>query len=125
MKNPDEIMAEYLLKGGKMLSKACPECKAPLFEYKGDTFCVVCREKAQEKPVEDEKKMDSVAVPAVAEQKAAADAYLETGSLAEELHSTIVSLCTRARTERRPEDCLLLMESIERGVDVLLRLTRP
>ena len=41
----DEIMAEYLLKGGKMLEKACPACGCPLFEYKKKTFCVVCAEK--------------------------------------------------------------------------------
>ncbi|MCK4269102.1 MAG: hypothetical protein KAW93_01335, partial [Methanogenium sp.] len=45
MKADDEIMAEYLLKGGKMLSKTCPECGAPLFEVKGETKCVVCAEK--------------------------------------------------------------------------------
>ena len=43
-KSPDEIMAEYLLKGGKMLAKTCPVCNCPLFEVKGETFCVVCRE---------------------------------------------------------------------------------
>ena len=41
----DEIMAEYLLKGGKMLEKTCPSCGCPLFEYKKKTFCVVCAEK--------------------------------------------------------------------------------
>ncbi len=44
MRKPDEIMAEYLLKGGKMLAKTCQNCGSPLFEYKGETFCVVCRE---------------------------------------------------------------------------------
>lgn len=42
-------MAEYLLKGGKMLSKPCPTCGSPMFTYKGKTFCVVCNEKEQEK----------------------------------------------------------------------------
>ena len=42
----DEIMAEYLLKGGKMLEKSCPACGCPLFEYKKKTFCVVCAEKS-------------------------------------------------------------------------------
>jgi UPF0148 protein len=125
MKNPDEIMAEYLLKGGKMLAKACPECEAPLFEYKGETFCVVCREKAQEKPAEDEKTTDSVVTRTVAARETALAGDRETGSVAEELRCAIVSLCERVRTERRPEDCLLLMESVERGVDALLRLTRP
>ncbi len=39
----DEVMAEYLLKGGKMLAKSCKVCGYPLFEYKGETQCVICR----------------------------------------------------------------------------------
>ena len=49
-KSPDDIMAEHLLKGGKMLSKACRACGSPLFEVKGETLCIVCREKGPEKP---------------------------------------------------------------------------
>jgi len=30
----DEVMAGYLLKGGKMLAKSCKVCGYPLFEYK-------------------------------------------------------------------------------------------
>jgi len=41
-KKEDEIMAEYLLKGGKMLEKTCRQCGCPQFEYKGKTLCVVC-----------------------------------------------------------------------------------
>ncbi len=44
MKTEDEIMASYLLKGGKMLSKTCSTCGCPLFEHKGETLCVVCKE---------------------------------------------------------------------------------
>ncbi|NMC90015.1 MAG: hypothetical protein GYA64_10435, partial [Methanomicrobiales archaeon] len=40
--NADEVMAEYLLKGGKMLAKSCKICGYPLFEYKGETQCVIC-----------------------------------------------------------------------------------
>jgi UPF0148 protein len=43
-RKPDDIMAECLLSGGKMLSKACKVCGSPLFEVKGETLCVVCRE---------------------------------------------------------------------------------
>ena len=39
-------MAEYLLKGGKMLEKSCKTCGCPLFEVKGKTLCVVCAENA-------------------------------------------------------------------------------
>jgi len=56
MRKPDEIMAEYLLKGGKMLAKTCQTCGSPLFEIKGDTFCVVCRE--TEPARKDEEKSD-------------------------------------------------------------------
>ncbi len=56
MRKPDEIMAEYLLKGGKMLAKTCQNCGSPLFEYKGETFCVVCRE--TESASKDEEKRD-------------------------------------------------------------------
>ncbi|MBN1165712.1 MAG: hypothetical protein JXA44_01125 [Methanospirillaceae archaeon] len=45
MKKPDEIMAEFLLKGGKMLASSCSVCGSPLFLYKGETLCVVCDEK--------------------------------------------------------------------------------
>ena len=41
-------MADYLLKDGKMLAKTCSSCGSPLFEYKGETFCVVCQEEASE-----------------------------------------------------------------------------
>ena len=46
IRKEDEIMAEYLLKGGKMLEKSCKTCGCPLFEVKGKTFCVVCAENA-------------------------------------------------------------------------------
>jgi len=44
MREPDEILAEYLLKGGKMLASSCSTCGSPFFEYKGKTMCVVCEE---------------------------------------------------------------------------------
>ncbi len=44
VRKEDEIMAEYLLKGGKMLEKSCKICGCPLFEVKGKTLCVVCAE---------------------------------------------------------------------------------
>lgn len=34
--------AEILLKGAKMLSLHCPECKMPLFEKDSKVFCVSC-----------------------------------------------------------------------------------
>ncbi len=49
----DEIMAEYLLKGGKMLEKSCKTCGCPLFEIKGKTVCVVCEENQPPAPKKD------------------------------------------------------------------------
>ena len=118
MQNPDEIMAEYLLKGAKMLSRACPVCDSPLFEHKGETFCVVCRERG-----------DAGAQAAAPEPKPESGAGDETvipyagGDVAEALACTVVALCERVRTERRPEDCLILMECVERGISGLARLS--
>ncbi len=50
----DEIMAEYLLKGGKMLEKSCKTCGCPLFEVKGKTLCVVCAENEAAAKTEEE-----------------------------------------------------------------------
>lgn len=54
-------MAEHLLKGGKMLAKTCPECGTPLFEIKGETLCVVCREAAEEQ--ENKESQDQAVTP--------------------------------------------------------------
>ena len=48
MSRPDEIMAQYLLKGGKMLAESCPLCHNPFFEYNGKHQCVVCQEEETE-----------------------------------------------------------------------------
>ena len=45
-RKPDEIMAEYLLSGAKMLAEICPNCNAPLFEVNGKKLCVVCADAA-------------------------------------------------------------------------------
>lgn len=50
MSNPsitnDDVIragAEILLKGGVMLSKACPDCFSPLYKLQGKTLCVKCK----------------------------------------------------------------------------------
>ncbi|HDR72791.1 MAG TPA: hypothetical protein ENN85_02585 [Methanoculleus sp.] len=115
MKKPDEIMADYLLKGGKMLSKACPACGSPLFEYKGETLCVVCAEQGGGSTEE------SVA-PAPREAPPAPELPTPPGSgasaLAAELDRTLVYLCERIRSEARTEDCCTLMECVAQGIEV-------
>jgi UPF0148 protein len=99
-KSPDDIMAECLLKGGKMLSKACRTCGSPLFEVKGETFCVVCREKGKETGA-------GAQVPGTPPAPAAtgATSRVVTGGdadLAKELQATIAVLSRRAREKPFP-----------------------
>ena len=44
MEEEEEInrMVRVLLSGGKMLSKRCEKCGAPMFELKGKELCVAC-----------------------------------------------------------------------------------
>lgn len=122
MKKDDEIMAEYLLKGGKMLSKTCPVCGSPLFEVKGETICVVCREHGRESgtPVAEQD-----AAPVSPAQNVDGHTGTRTAGgerLDEILEETLVALCERIRDEKRPEDCLTLMECIRMGIEARTHL---
>jgi UPF0148 protein len=122
MKNPDEIMAEYLLKGAKMLAEACQICGTPLFEYEGETICVICRGREGERSGELES-------PVPGEMPAAGVSIRQQDipepsrkNLAEEIERTLMYLCERVRNEQHADDCLVLMECIQAGVDALTRL---
>ena len=135
----DEIMAEYLLKGGKMLEKSCKTCGCPLFEVKGKTLCVVC---AENEPAKEGKNPKGAKKPvAAATAQAAAPAHVHSdgstctcgedhdedectcgdgdGGLAGELAFTIHSLCERIQNEKDPENVLVLMESVKAGTEAL------
>lgn len=119
MKREDDIMAGYLLKGGKMLSKSCPTCGCPLFEIKGETICVVCRE-AESGP-----KKNPRAVPRnvpVIPEKPVGDAQ-SCPALASSLEETLVVLCLRIREEQDPGQVLVLANAVKSGVEAL-RLLR-
>ncbi|NLA30970.1 MAG: hypothetical protein GX880_04010 [Methanomicrobiales archaeon] len=113
----DEVMAEYLLKGGKMLAKSCKVCGYPLFEYKGETLCVICPlEEAEESAPEPA----PVAQPPIESPEPAA-----TGSrdrVAVEIEQTIIHLCERIRHEQSADECLTLMMAVERGAEALQTL---
>ncbi len=112
-KNPDEIMAEYLLKGGKMLAKTCPVCHSPLFEYKEKTFCVVCAE--------------NETVPSSPQHAAPAQSSGRTPpphttmsapyGLEDEFAQTFRVLLAKAREEQDSTRLLNLMESIKKGAE--------
>ena len=120
VRKEDEIMAEHLLKGGKMLEKSCKTCGCPLFEVKGKTLCVVCAENAQgEKP--------GTAPAARERQQHNAECSCgehheescEGGLLTDELAMTIVSLCERIQNEKDPDNVLALMNAVKAGTEAL------
>jgi UPF0148 protein len=126
-------MAEYLLKGGKMLEKSCKICGCPLFEVKGKTQCVVCAENT----------VAAKASPVAATTARHAEVRHEhgheheecscgqdhdddscscgdgDGGLTEELAFTIHSLCLRIQNEKDPNHVLTLMTAVKEGTDAL------
>ncbi|MEN6442216.1 MAG: autoantigen p27 domain-containing protein [Methanoregula sp.] len=119
----DEIMAEYLLKGGKMLEKCCKTCGCPLFEYKKKTFCVVCAE--HEAQAAEIQPAAVTPKPAHHEDEAHEGHECTCGDsqdgsmLADELAGTILVLCQRIRDEKDPENCQVLMNSVKTGCEAL------
>ncbi len=110
MTSDDEIMAEHLLHGARMLARACPDCGCPLFEVTGETRCVVCAARgAQEDAPTPPGSAEPVAAPASSPVPAA------TGPLADELAATLACLLQRARTEPDPERCRTFMECVRIG----------
>jgi UPF0148 protein len=116
-KGPDDIMAECLLKGGKMLSRACRVCGSPLFEVKGETLCVVCREKGKEAG-----RKGAVPAPAGAGTKPGTSGG--GADPVDELRVTIADLARRAREEGDPERCMALLEAARKGAEALALLQR-
>jgi UPF0148 protein len=132
----DEIMAEYLLKGGKMLEKTCKTCGCPLFEIKGKTLCVVCAENASAATAK------PAAATAAPRQAAARHEHshepgetstccvelggepCDDGGLTEELAFTIHSLCLRIQNEKDPGHVLTLMNAVKAGTEALATLCR-
>jgi len=122
VRKDDEIMAEYLLKGGKMLEKTCKTCGCPLFEVKGKTFCVVCAEKPAAAPASAEQAVP--VTPAHHEHGHSCTCGEDhdepcDGGLADELAMTVFSLCERIQNEKDPENVLLLMNAVKAGTESL------
>jgi UPF0148 protein len=134
----EEIMAEYLLKGGKMLEKSCKTCGCPLFEVRGKTICVVCAENTLSAKAG---KTAASAPPAAAhhehvhehgegctcgqdhdEDSCGCDedsCTCDESGLTEELAFTIHSLCLRIQEEKDTNNVLTLMESVKVGTEAL------
>jgi len=118
MKPEDEIMAGYLLKGGKMLSKSCPSCGCPLFEIKGETLCVVCREEETSR-----KKNARAVTPDTPGLPETVNATQSFPALARSLEEVLVAVCLRMREEQDPGQVLVLANAVKSGVEAL-RLLR-
>ena len=109
-------MAEYLLKGGKMLEKTCRQCGCPQFEYKGKTFCVVCAEREQEKKGAQQPGGER---QSPVKERAAAATGAGAAAPDEELATAIRDLCMRIKAEEDPDRCLTLMDSVKIGAEAL------
>lgn len=119
MTREDEIMAGYLLKGGKMLSTSCPSCGCPLFEVKGKTLCVVCAEGKGEKGEKTGSSDRGYVLPASQESPSAIP---PSTHLEKTLEETLIGLCDRIREEKDPRCVAALMEAISLGIDGLKAL---
>ncbi|HJJ88177.1 MAG TPA: hypothetical protein O0X88_02695 [Methanocorpusculum sp.] len=127
-RNPDDIMAEHLLTGGKMLSEACPKCGAPLFEIHGVKQCVVCAENAKEEPVVPAVKKET-AEPKADEVRVIMPAYakeetLPSTPLGDEIDSLIHVFIQRAHAEPDASRCLTYMECIRTAAEAKTMLVR-
>ena len=115
-KAPEEIMAEHLLKGGKMLARTCPECGSPLFSVQNEELCVVCgADRAGEATAR-----GTGAPPAGAEntlQEVPAHA-----SLLEAVTEAIITLAARVPGETEPRRCRELMQAIHEGAEAIRTL---
>jgi UPF0148 protein len=126
-KKEDEIMAEYLLKGGKMLEKGCRTCGCPMFEYKGKTICVVCAEHEKQAKEQGGRQgrspaaaaQRSPAIPDAGQAAPAVPAPSDTRVLEDELVATVCSLCSRIQSDDDPDRCLALMNSVKAGIEAL------
>jgi UPF0148 protein len=120
-KKPDDVMAEYLLKGAKMLAKTCPACGSPLFTYKDRTFCVMCELENEKETDKTKKVMKKSAELSKIENRECASA---TG-LACALETTLITLSERIACEPDPDRCLSLMNTVKKGIEALKLLSQP
>lgn len=131
-RNPDDIMAEHLLTGGKMLSEACSKCGAPLFEIHGVKQCVVCAEEAKEaKAAAVQEVPAKVTAPAASADDVrvimpayAKEERLAATPLGEEIDVLISEFIERARGEPDASRCLTYMECIRTAAEAKTMLVR-
>ena len=125
MKNEDEIMASYLLSGGRMLSATCKDCGAPMFDIKGNQCCVICKELGKPGVSEDNKdKKPDIPIVFQSQPEQASVQVQVPVAVCESLEQTICALCTRAMEASRPEDAKIYMDAVRAGTDALQTLKK-
>ncbi|MDU9376810.1 hypothetical protein McpSp1_14390 [Methanocorpusculaceae archaeon Sp1] len=128
-RKPDDIMAEYLLGGAKMLAELCPKCGAPMFEVKGKRMCVVCAE-AEKSSVQtaaaasEPKVADTLRVITPKYAAAPAKSVPVSEDIPSRLDALILQFCARAEGEPDPSRCLSYMECIRTAAEARVMLNR-
>ena len=123
MKTEDEVMASYLLNGGRMLSVTCEDCGAPLFEIEGKKCCVVCKELGR--PGTSDEKNPDVLKKDVTQQFQVQDKNTQSHEcVIESLEQVICSLCKKAMDASRAEDAKMYMDAVRAGTDALQGLKK-
>ncbi|GAB7017065.1 Sjogren's syndrome/scleroderma autoantigen 1 family protein [Methanogenium cariaci] len=123
MKTEDEVMASYLLTGGRMLSVTCDDCGAPLFEIEGKQCCVVCKEIG--KPgVSEDNTQDLPEKSEAPKSQVQAKISPLSESVTESLENAICALCKKAMDASRSEDAKLYMDAVRAGTDALQGLKK-
>ncbi|WP_246496105.1 Sjogren's syndrome/scleroderma autoantigen 1 family protein [Methanocalculus chunghsingensis] len=119
-------MADYLLKGAKMLAKTCPVCHAPLFEYKGERFCVLCAnnprsEDNEEKPPAPlQEETTAYKEPVIEESHQPRILQsAQQSSVEEAITASISILSQRMAAEPDPSRCLIYMQTIREGAEAI------
>lgn len=131
-RKPDEIMAEYLLSGAKMLAELCPKCGAPLFEVKGKRMCVVCSNACSTPQAEpaviaadgSAKLPETLRVITPKYAKDQTPAVPVSGDIPARLDALILQFCARVEGEPDPMRCLSYMECIRTAAEARTMLNR-
>jgi UPF0148 protein len=133
VRKPDDIMAEYLLGGAKMLADLCPKCRAPMFEVSGRRVCVICSEVAEASQTEVPKVTVVDGVTSLPEKvqvimpKYAKEQSVPTpvpGNIIPRLDALILQFCTRAEAEPEPARCRTYMKCIRTAAEARMMLNR-
>jgi UPF0148 protein len=132
-RKPDDIMAEYLLSGAKMLADLCSKCGAPMFEVNGKRTCVICAETSTLLRTEIPRAVVADGMASVPERvrvitpeyaKERNASTLIPGDVISQLDALILRFCARVEIEPDPTRCLSYMECIRMAAETRTILNR-